>query len=286
MNAALLEKENMPAEDGVSTYLQEIRQYPRLTPEQERGLAVACARGDADAIRTMVNSNLRLVASIAREYAGRGVPLLDLIQEGSIGLITAAKKFDYTLELRFSTYATKWIRQGISRYIMDHAELIRVPEYTLERMRKIRQTRDTLYQQTGVMPTEEQLADACGFPADKVRELMRLFPEVCSLDVPLQSEDEGTLGMLLENTNTPCPEEALVRRELKDLLDKLLERLTTRQQQVIRLYCGLEDDTCYSLDQIGQKLGISKERARQIKHDAVEKLQKLGAGLGLEDFLV
>ena len=222
MNAALLE--NLPVEDGVNTYLQEIRQYPRLTPEQEHSLAVACAQGDADAIRTMVNSNLRLVASIAREYAGRGVPLLDLIQEGSIGLLTAAKKFDYTLELRFSTYATKWIRQGISRYIMDHAELIRVPEYTAERMRKIRQARDALYQQLGVMPTEVQIAEKCGLPADKVQELLRLFPEVCSLDVPLQSDDEGTLGMLLENTNAPCPEEALVRRELKAVLDKLLSQ--------------------------------------------------------------
>ncbi len=288
MSGALLEKENMPllsGEDDVRQYLQQIRHYPRLTPEQERRLAMACAQGDEDAIRTMVSSNLRLVVSVAREYAGRGVPLLDLIQEGSIGLLTAAKKFDYTLDLRFSTYATKWIRQGITRAIMNHAGLIRVPGYTAERMRKVLMERDALHQQLGVMPTDAQIAEKCGLPEEKVQKLLQLLPEVCSLDAPLHSDEEGTLGMLLENIHAPQPQEELVRRELKDTLDKLLCMLTPRQQQVLRLRFGMEGDDSCSLEQIGAKLGISKERARQVEHEAIRKLQKLGAGLGLEDFL-
>lgn len=288
MSATLLQNKTAPipgAEDDVSLYLAMIRAYPRLTREEERELAKKCAEGDEDAIRTMVCANLRLVVSVAREYAGRGIPLLDLIQEGSIGLLTASRKFDYTLDYRFSTYATKWIRQGISRCLLNHAGLIRIPAHTAEKIRLVLQTRRQLHQELEREPSEGEIAEKSGIPAKKVKEYLSLIPEICSLDTPTGEEEDGTLQLLLEDLQAPQPYEELVRRELKATLDSLLGTLGERQQQVLRLHYGMEDGICYSLDQIGKKLGISKERARQIEHQAMDKLQKLGAGLGLEDFL-
>ena len=287
MSATLLENQTAPmaAEDDVSQYLSMIRRYPRLTPQQEQELAKRCADGDEDAIRDMVCANLRLVLSVAREYAGRGVPLLDLVQEGSIGLLAAAKKFDYTLDFRFSTYATKWIRQGITRCILNHAGLIRVPAHTAEKIRMVLQTQKALHQQLERQPTEAEISRACGISQKKVTEYLRLIPEVCSLDAPAGEEDDSTLQMLLEDVHAPQPYEELVRRELQATLDTLLGMLNDRQKQILRLHYGMEDGICYSLGQIGKLLGISKERARQIEHQAMEKLQKAGADLGLEDFL-
>ena len=285
----LLEKENTPlstGEEDVRQYLHEIRQYPRLSAEQERAIAMGCARGEPEAIRTMVNSNLRLVVSIAREYMGRGVPLLDLIQEGSIGLLVAAKKFDYTMDYRFSTYATKWIRQGVSRCILNHAGLIRVPVHTAERVRKVLAARAALQQNAGQEPAPEEIAEYSGIPANKVEELLQLLPEICSLDTPVQDGEEGTLQLLIQDETTPQPYEALVRDELKRTLDTLLGKLSDRQQQILRLHYGIEEDSrCRSFEEIGKLLNISKERARQIEQQAMQKLQKLGAELGLEDFL-
>ena len=286
MSAVLLDKNEIPTgEDEVRRYLAQIRQFPRLTPQQERALAMECAKGDETAIRTMVNSNLRLVVSVAREYAGRGVALLDLIQEGSIGLLVAARKFDYTLDYRFSTYATKWIRQGITRCILNHAGLIRVPVHTMERMRKLLAVRAALQQETGQLPDAAMLANRSGIPEEKVTELLELLPEVCSLDAPTGDDQEGSLGLLLEDIHAPQPQEELVRRELKHTMDMLLGMLPERQKQVLLLRYGMEDGVCRSLEQIGKELGVSKERARQIERQAMDKLQKLGAGLGLEDFL-
>lgn len=289
MSTALSEKEKTApvggSEDDVSQYLQQIRSFPRLTQEQERQLAMDCAKGDQEAIIQMVNSNLRLVVSIAKEYAGRGVPLLDLIQEGSIGLLVAAKKFDYTMEYRFSTYATKWIRQRISRYVMNYAGLIRVPAHTAERIRKVLQSKAALQQELERQPTVEEISRHCGIPEKKVQQLLGLVPEVCSLDVPTGDTEDGTLGLLLEDVHAPQPQEELVRRELRQTLERLLQMLEPRQQQVLRLHFGMEDDVCYTLEEIGKRLGISKERTRQIERQAMERLQKLGAGLGLEDFL-
>ncbi|MBE6975337.1 MAG: sigma-70 family RNA polymerase sigma factor [Ruminococcaceae bacterium] len=284
MTVDLLDQHLPAGEDDVRQYLQEIRRYPRLTPEEERELARRCAEGDELAIRQMVNSNLRLVVSIAREYVGRGVPMMDLVQEGSIGLLAAAKKYDYTLEYRFSTYATKWIRQGITRCLMSHG-LIRVPVYTAELIRKVQIAQKELLQNTGVQPTVEEIALACGMTEQKVLQLLRLDPEVCSLDVPTGDDDDGTLGELLENAQAAQPYETLVREELTQLIESMMGTLTERQRQVLRLRYGMEDGTCYSLEQIGSMLGISKERARQIEKEAVAKLKKLGAGMGLEDFL-
>ena len=272
-----------PAEDDVSQYLREIRAYPLLTPQQERLLARRCAQGDEDAIRQMVSANLRLVVSVAREYAGRGVALLDLIQEGSIGLLSAAKKFDYTLDFRFSTYATKWIRQGVLRCLASHG-MIRVPAHTAEKIRKLTSAKAAILQDTGEEPTDAQLAEYCGIPEDKVRKLLSLSPEVCSLDAPAGDEDV-TLGHLLADTQSAQPYEELVRSELSHTMDTLLSMLTQRQQQVLRLRFGMEDGICHSLEETGQILGISKERARQIEKQAMDKLQKYGAGMGLEDFL-
>ena len=271
-------------EDDVRQYLHEIRQFPRLTPEEEKSLARRCAEGDEDAIRQMVNSNLRLVVSIAREYAGRGVALLDLVQEGSIGLLVAARKFDYTLDYRFSTYATKWIRQGVTRCLMNHAGIIRVPLHTAERIRRVMTAAAKLAQTNETEPTPGEIAEVTGIPEDKVIQLLRLTPEVCSLDVPAGDEDT-TLASLLEDVHAPQPQEELVRRELERTIESLLAALNDRQRQILRLHYGMEDGICYSLEQIGTKLGISKERARQIEKQAMEKLQEMGNGLGLEDYL-
>ena len=283
----LLERDTTPSagEDDVRQFLREIREYPRLTEEQERRLARRCAEGDEEAIRQMVSSNLRLVVSVAREYAGRGVALLDLIQEGSIGLLAAARKFDYTLDYRFSTYATKWIRQGITRCIASHGELIRVPEHTAERIRKVMTARAQLLQQTGKEPDMAALAEITGFTQERVTELLNLAPQVSSLDVPTGERDTDTLGTLIEDIHAPQPQEALVRRELEQTMQALLGMLNPRQQQILRLHFGMEDGTCHSLEQISKQMGISRERVRQIERQAMDKLQKMGAGMGLEDFL-
>lgn len=272
-------------EDDIRQYLREIRQIPRLTPEEERELARRCAQGDEEAIRKMVNANLRLVVSVAKEYSGRGVPLMDLIQEGSIGLLAAARKFDYTRDLRFSTYATKWIRQGVTRCLLNHAGAIRVPVHTAERMRKVQAAQAVLRQEQGTEPTAEEIAARVDMPREKVAELLQLSPDVCSLDVTVGDEDKSSFGNLLEDLEAPQPQEELVRKELNNAIDRLLSNLTERQQTILRLHFGMEDGVCHSLEEIGQKLGISKERVRQVEKQAMDKLQALGTSMGLEDFL-
>ncbi len=272
-------------EDDMRQFLQEIREIPRLTEGEERLLARRCAQGDEDAIRQMVNTNLRLVVSVAREYAGRGVPLLDLVQEGSIGLLTAARKFDHTLDYRFSTYATKWIRQGISRYLANYTGLIRVPEHTAGQIRKIQTAAAALRQETGGEPSAADIGERTGFSPEKVEQLLRLSPEICSLDLPVGSEEGGTLAALIQDERTAQPQEELVRRELEYTMETMLGSLDARQQQTLRLRFGMEDGVCHSLEEIGKILGVSKERARQIERQAMDKLQKMGAGMGLEDFL-
>ncbi len=269
-------------EEDLRQFMHEIRQIPLLTQQEELELARRCAAGDQEAIRRMVNANLRLVVSVAREYAGRGVPLMDLIQEGSIGLLAAARKFDYTLDFRFSTYATKWIRQGVTRCLQNHAGLIRVPAHTAERIRKVSLAREELLRQNGILPTAREIAEYCHMPEDKVHKYLQMQPQTCSLDAPVGEDD--TMAVLLEDMQSPQPQETLVREELSATMGRLLSMLEPRQQEVLRLHFGMDGEGC-SLEEIGQRLGISKERVRQIEKQAMEKLKKLGADMGLEDFL-
>lgn len=268
-------KQVSPGEEA--QYLREIHSIPRLTPQEELELARRCAQGDEEAVRQMVSANLRLVVSVAREYAGRGVPLLDLIQEGSIGLLAAAKKFDHSMNYRFSTYATKWIRQGVTKCLADHGDTIRVPAYTAQRLGKLEKTRRELEAALGRRPSEAELAEAAGFSEEKVNRYLSLAPQTCSL--------EETLGERLEDTSTPQPQQELVRRELKNTMDALLSQLTRRQQQVLRLRFGMEDGICHAHESIGTILNISRERSRQLEKQGIARLQKLGNALGLEDFL-
>ena len=272
-------------EDDIRQFLHEIRNVPMLTQQQELELAKRCNQGDQEAVKEMVKANLRLVVSVAKEYAGRGVPLLDLIQEGSIGLLTAAKKFDYTMEYRFSTYATKWIRQGVTRYLTDHGSMIRIPAYTAERIHKIMKAKSQLKQATEHEPTVEELAAYCDMTPERVQQLIELYPEICSIDTPAGEEGEDSLGSLLKDKFSPEPHEQLVREELNRTLELLLSMLDDRQRMVLRLHFGMEDGTCYSLEQISIRFGVSKERVRQIERQAMERLKELGANFGLEDFL-
>lgn len=272
-------------DEDIHQYLNEIRGIPLLTAEQERDLAKRCAAGDEAAIRQMVNSNLRLVVYIAKEYAGRGVALMDLIQEGSIGLLAAARKFDYTKDYRFSTYATKWIRQGVTRCLMNSSGIIRVPLHTAEKIRKVEAAKNQLKQRFGTEPTAEEISQLVGMSADRVEALLGLAPDVCSLDALTGDSDKNTLGSMVADLDALQPQEALVRQELEKMMQKMLSTLTERQRKILCLHFGLEDGVEHSLEEIGKLLGISKERARQVERQAMDKLQKMGTSMGLEDFL-
>lgn len=265
--------------DGMNQYLQDIRSFPLLDAQEERVLTLRCVQGDQDAIRLLVCSNLRLVVNVAREYAGRGVPLMDLVQEGSVGLLSAAKKFDPQLGFRFSTYATKWIRRGVVRCLDEHGAMIRVPGHTSEKLQKVIRVRAELEKLLGEEPHDEQLADKLDMSLDKLRHMLQLAPKVQSLDGFCVEAD------LVDDSFTSAPQEQLVREELSRIMDTLLAQLTERQRLILRLHYGLEDGECHSLESISERLQLSKERVRQINQQAMDQLKKNGAAFGLEDFL-
>ena len=282
MTALLANKPDFTTEEDMRQFMEEIRRFPLLTAEQERELAQRSAQGDEDAIRQLVNANLRLVVATARRYYSGAVPLLDLVQEGSIGLLVAARKFDYTKDVRFSTYATKWIRQGVIRCIISHANPIRVPAHTAALIRRVTEAQAELRQEMEQEPDIAQIASRSQIPEEKVLQLLYLQPKTYSLDAPV-GEEETVVAV--EDLQAPQPQEALVREELTRTMERLLSMLNDRQRQLLRLRFGMVDGTCYSLDQIGNLLGISKERVRQVEKQAIDKLKKLGADMGLEDFL-
>ena len=282
MSEVLSEQTNIS--DSLTLYLRDIRQYPQLTPEAERALAMQCARGDQDAIRQMVNANLRLVVSVAKEYANRGHSLMDLIQEGSIGLLDAAERFDYTLGYRFSTYATKWIRQGIQHYLLEQEYLIRIPRHTAELIRTLRKAQRTLTAQLERQPTDEELADHCGMSVEKVKKLQESVPKISSIDATA-GEQDSAVRQLLGDLQAVQPHQELVRKSLCSTLDGLMAQLTDRQRLALRLRFGMEDDVCHTFDSIAQQLNVSKQRAREIVQQALEKMKQVGADLGLEDCL-
>lgn len=252
-------------------YMEQISAIPMLSKEEEFLLARKCADGDQEAIRHMVAANLRLVVAIAKGYSDSGVPLLDLIQGGSLGLLYAAKGFDPSLGFRFSTYATKWIRSGVLKCIEENGRLIQVSQRIAEKMRKIQRARAALEE-----PTVEAIAEACDMDVAQVEEVLSV-PEVCSLN------DDETLQYV--QTLEAQPQEDFVRRELRAALEGLLKKLSDRSAMVVRLHFGLEDGQCHTQREIAATLGVSKERVRQIIDDALAKLQRISAGLGLEDFL-
>lgn len=263
-------------------FMAEVCAFPLLTEQEETELAIRCAAGDEEAVRQMVQSNLRLVVSIGREYSGRGVPLLDLCQEGCIGLLAATKKYDYTKDCRFATYARFWIRQSMTRYLQKQ-DMIRVPPHTAEQMRRVREAQAALRQSLDTEPTVEEIAAFCGMEAEKVERLRKLQPQTCSLDAPAGEGD--AVGTLIEDLCAPQPMELLVRQALIETMEKLLSMLPPRQARVLRLHYGMADGRRYSFEQIGTALGVSKERARQIEKQAIDRLKELGADIGLEDFL-
>lgn len=270
------------AEENMDLFLQEIRAYPLLTEQEELELAKRCAQGDESAVRQMVNANLRLVVAIAKRYYNGTIPLLDLIQEGAIGLLTAARKFDFTRQVRFSTYAAKWIRQGVIRYAMNNGEPIRVPAHTAELIRRVNEAREQLLLQHQHEPELGRLAQQCQLPEEKVRQLLLFQTKTFSLE---QQVWEDGAEPSVEDLQTPQPLEMLVREELNRTMERLLSMLTPRQQQILRLRFGMDGNKSHSLDQIGQLMGISKERVRQIERQAMLRLKELGADMGLEDFL-
>ena len=277
--------EGVSTEDPVRLYLKEIGNVPLLTSEEEVELAKRVEAGDEEAKRKLTEANLRLVVSIAKKYVGRGMPFLDLIQEGNMGLMKAVDKFDYNKGYKFSTYATWWIRQAITRGIADTGRTIRVPVHMVETINKTLRMTRTLLQELGREPTPEEVAEHLGVPVSRVREVLKISRDPVSLDTPIGEEDDSHLGDFIEDDSALSPADSAAFSMLKAELAQALESLTERERQVIRLRFGLEDGRQRTLEEVGKEFNVTRERIRQIEAKALRKLRHPSRSKRLKDFL-
>lgn len=273
------------ADDSVRLYLREIGRVPLLTSEEEIELAKRIEAGDKEAKNKMTEANLRLVVSIAKKYIGRGLELLDLIQEGSAGLLRAVEKFDYRKGFKFSTYATWWIRQAITRAIADQARTIRIPVHMVETINKLIRTQRRLTTELGREPLEEEIAAEMEMDVDKVRHILKIKQDIVSLESPVGEEDDSTLGEFIQDEDSVTPEDAATYQLLKEHVNKVLDLLTPREQKILRMRFGLEDGRSHTLEEVGQEFGVTRERIRQIEAKALAKLRKHRESKKLKDYL-
>ncbi|ARP49839.1 RNA polymerase sigma factor RpoD [Caproicibacterium lactatifermentans] len=272
-------------DDPVKVYLKEIGRVPLLTPEEEIDLAVRIKEGDEEAKKHLAEANLRLVVSIAKRYLGRGMQFLDLIQEGNLGLIKAVEKFDYTKGFKFSTYATWWIRQAITRAIADQARTIRIPVHMVETINKVKKVSSQLLHTNGHEPSAEEISAELSMPVEKVREILRVAQEPVSLETPIGEEEDSHLGDFIPDDDAPAPQDAASHTLLKEQLNEVLDTLTPREEKVLRLRFGLEDGRSRTLEEVGKEFNVTRERIRQIEAKALRKLRHPSRSKKLKDFL-
>ena len=277
--------ETIVIDDPVKVYLKEIGRVPLLNSEEEIDLAMRIMDGDENAKKRLSEANLRLVVSIAKRYVGRGMQFLDLIQEGNIGLIKAVEKFDYTKGFKFSTYATWWIRQAITRAIADQARTIRIPVHMVETINKVKKVSSQLLHKNGHEPSTEEIAAELDMPVDKVREIMRVAQEPVSLETPIGEEEDSHLGDFIPDDEAPAPADAASHMLLKEQLGDVLATLTPREEKVLRLRFGLEDGRPRTLEEVGKEFDVTRERIRQIEAKALRKLRHPSRSKKLKDFL-
>ncbi|MBR3188917.1 MAG: RNA polymerase sigma factor RpoD [Lachnospiraceae bacterium] len=272
-------------EDPVRMYLKEIGKVPLLSADEEKELAIRMEEGDEEAKKRLAEANLRLVVSIAKRYVGRGMLFLDLIQEGNLGLIKAVEKFDYRKGFKFSTYATWWIRQAITRAIADQARTIRIPVHMVETINKLVRVSRQLLQELGREPTPEEIAEKMDIPVERVREIIKISQEPVSLETPIGEEEDSHLGDFIQDDNVPVPAEAAAFTLLKEQLDEVLGTLTEREQKVLRLRFGLKDGRARTLEEVGKEFNVTRERIRQIEAKALRKLRHPSRSRKLKDYL-
>ncbi len=280
------EVEDIPLTDPVRMYLREIGKIPLLTPEEEVELAKRIETGDLEAKRKLMAANLRLVVSIAKKYIGRGMLFLDLIQEGNLGLSRAVEKFDYRKGFKFSTYATWWIRQAITRAIADQARTIRIPVHMVETINKLIRVSRQLVQKLGREPTAEEIAKEMGIDSERVAEIQRIAQEPVSLETPIGEEEDSQLGDFLEDKELLSPDDAAANQLLREELESMIDELAPREREVLRLRFGLEDGHPYTLEEVGRRFGVTRERIRQIEAKALRKLRHPSRSKKLRDFIV
>ena len=265
--------DNMSLDDPVKVYLREIGRVPLLSSEDEIELAIKINQGDEMAKQRLTEANLRLVVSIAKKYVGRGMYFLDLIQEGNVGLIKAVDKFDYTKGFKFSTYATWWIRQAITRAIADQARTIRIPVHMVETINRLKKIQSQLLHENGYEPTEELIAEKMNLPVERIREIMRVAQEPVSMETPIGPEEDSRLMDFIKDDDALAPDEAALKTITNEDIDAVLKTLTAREEAVIRLRFGLYDGRCHTLEEVGSEFNVTRERIRQIEAKALRKLR-------------